>query len=227
MINQEVIKEMYKAGVHFGRKKSNTDPKMKPFIYGEKNGFQVISLEKTAEKLIAAGNFLAKIIKDGGKIIFVGTKPEAKKITEETAKRCGQLYVSGRWLGGTITNFSTISKRINHMKDLERKTESGELKKYTKKEQLNFEKELVELTKEFGGVRDLDKLPQAIFVFDVKHDAIAVKEAKKKKIPVIGLANTNADPNFVEYPIPANNNSVSSLKYLADKISEIVLANKL
>lgn len=225
MANQEMIKEMHQAGVHVGRQKSSTDPKMKPFIFGLKNNLQIIDLEKSAEKLSAALDLLRKVAQNGGKIIFVGTKPAARKTVEEAAKRCDQPHVTLRWLGGTLTNFSTISKRINYLKDLERKKETGELKKYTKKEQLTLERKLAELTEQLGGLKSLDKLPAAIFVADVKENEIVVKEAKIKKIPVVGLINTNADPTTIEYPIPANTNAASSIKYLVNKIAEAILSS--
>lgn len=224
-INKTLMQEMYGAGVHLGRKKSSViNPKMKPFIHGVKNNVHVINLEKTAEKLSEALRFLEKLAQGGGKIIFVGTKPVSRAIIAEAAQRCSQPSVTRRWLGGTLTNFPTIAKRIQFLKDLEQKKASGELEKYTKKERLQLEKKLQELTEQLGGLRNLERLPQAVFVVDVKENAIAVREAKKKRIPVVGLVDINADPTPIEYPVPANNNAVSSIRYLVNTISETILS---
>lgn len=222
MANQEIIKEMHQAGVHVGRQKSSTDPKMKPFIFGLKNNLQIIDLEKSAEKLSVALDLLRKVAQNGGKIIFVGTKPAAKKTVEEAAKRCGQPYVTLRWLGGTLTNFSTISKRINYLKDLERKKETGELKKYTKKEQLDLDREIAKLERFLGGVADMDKLPAAMFVVDTHHEIVAVKEAVRAGIPVVGVVDTNADPSLVDYVIPANDDAVKSIELIVGAVVEAI-----
>lgn len=220
------IDEMAKAGLHFGHKTSKYHPKMKPFLYGVRNGVQIISLEKTAEKLKETLKFIQELISEDKTLLLVGTKTQTKELVKEAARECQLPYVSERWLGGTFTNFDTILKRIEYFKDLEKKKAGGELEKYTKKEKAKFDRELENLEIKFGGIKDMAKLPDAVFVFDMKKDAIAVKEAREKGIKVIGMSDTNCDPTLADYPIPANDDAVSSIQYILDKVRKIALKAK-
>jgi len=226
-IQEAVMAEMAQAGLHLGRQKAKGHPKMKSYVYAVQNGFQIIDLAKTAECLEAALKFLADSARDGGAVLFVGTAPSARTIIEEAAKTVGMPYVSRRWIGGTLTNFKVVSGRLNHYKDLIKKREAGELQKYTKKEQLEFDKEIAKLEEKFGGIVNLDKVPAAVFVVNTKMDEIAVREARRTNVPVVALVNTDTDPTPVDWPIPANNNAVSAVKYVMDKIVETIKKAKI
>lgn len=216
------IEEMAEAGLQFGHKTSKCHPKMKPYLEGTRNTINIIDLSKTKEKFEEALKFIHNLIIEGKTLLLVGTKIPAKKMIEETAKECALPYVSERWLGGTFTNFETILKRINYFKELERKLKEGELEKYTKKEKALFSKELEKLRVKFEGIRDLTKLPDAIFVLGMREDELAVKEARKKGIKVIGVADTDTDPSLADFPIPANDDAVSSIKYILEKLKEVI-----
>jgi small subunit ribosomal protein S2 len=218
--------EMSQAGLHFGHRTSKINPKMKPYLYGTRNSVHIIDLEKTAEKLKEALNFIQEIISEGKILLLVGTKIQAKDLLKSVAEECGLPYVNERWLGGTFTNFETIKKRIEYFKDLEGKRKSGELEKYTKKEKANFDREIKGLQTRFGGIKSLTKVPEAIFVLDMNKDLLAVKEARAKGVKVIGIADTNVDPNLADYPIPANDDAVTSIKYILEKIKEAILKAK-
>jgi len=218
--------EMVQAGLHFGHKSSKVHPKMKDYIFGIRNGIYLIDIEKTKEKLKEVLNFIRQLISGGEIILLVGTKIQVKELVKETAKECGLPYVSERWLGGTFTNFEIIKKRIEYFKDLERKKAEGELEKYTKKERAKFDKELNNLEVKFGGIKEMNSLPSAVFVSDMKKDELAIKEAKLKGIKIIGISDTNVDPNLADYPIPANDDAVSSVKYILEKVKETILKAK-
>jgi small subunit ribosomal protein S2 len=218
--------EMLTAGVHFGHRVSASHPKMKPFLFGARNTVQIIDLEKSAEKLQQALEFIQNLVKEGGILLFIGTKFQAKAIVQETAKACGLPYVSNRWLGGTFTNFETIRKRVNYLKGLEKQKAEGELEKYTKKERLRIEREMAALEARLGGVKDMEKLPEAIFVCDMKKDFTAVREAKAKGVKVVGLTDTNINPALADYPIPANDDAISSIRYILGKVQEAILKTK-
>lgn len=222
------IEEMTKAGVHLGHRSSKCHPKMKPYIVGVKGSdhIHIINLEITAQKLKEALDFIQKLVKEGKIILFVGTRPGISLLVKETAQASQYPYVANRWLGGTLTNFQTIKKRIDHLKELERQKEGGELEKYTKKERLKIEKEIKDLEEKFEGIKDLEKLPDAIFVVGADKEQTAIKEAKKKNIPLIGIVDTNIDPTLFEWPIPASDNSISSVKYILDKVKEAILKAK-
>jgi len=225
IVSEATAQEMLKANVHFGHKKSLWNPKMKPYIYGIKGGIYIIDLEKTMEQLQKAIDLLKEIKGKGGKILFVETRPQGEAIVKETAKSLNMPYVLSRWIGGLLTNFKNLRKRVEYYLDLEKRRDEGELKKYTKKEQLDLEREIEKLKKRFDGIRDLDKLPDALFVLSIKAQMTAVKEARKKNIPVIALADTNSDPTLVDYPIPANDESLSSINYILGKIREALENN--
>ncbi len=218
--------EMAQAGLQFGHRTSRINPKMKPYIYGIRNSVHLIDLEKTAQNLKEALKFIQKIISEDKTLLLIGTKIQVKDLVKDIAKDCDLPYINERWLGGTFTNFKTIKKRIEYFKELEEKKEKGELAKYTKKERANMDKELRDLEIKFGGIKELKGLPDAIFVLDMKKDALAVKEAEKKGVIVIGIADTNVDPTLADYPIPANDDAISSVKYILEKMKEVILKAK-
>lgn len=220
------LEEMAKVGLHFGHKTSRIHPKMKPFLAGMRNGIHLIDLEKTVEKLKDALAFISKLVSEGKNLLLVGTKIQAKEIIRKTAEECDLSYVNARWLGGTFTNFESVKKRVDYFKDLERKKTEGELEKYTKKERAEFDKKIKELAGKFGGVKNMEKLPDAIFVVDMKKDILAIKEAKIKKIPIVAIADTSIDPSLADYPIPANDDAISSISYILEKVKEAVLKAK-
>jgi len=217
------IDEMTAAGLNFGHKVSKLHPKMKPFVSGIKNNVHVFDLEKTAKEFEKALGFISKIRDEGKTLLFVGTKIQMKELTKAAAEECKMPYVTERWLGGTFTNFETIQKRVNYFKDLEKKKETGELEKYTKKERLDFDKELAGLKIKFEGIRNTPKLPDAVLILDIKKDETCLREAKRKGIKIIALCDTNVDPTGIDYPIPANDDAISSVKYILDKIKETIL----
>ncbi|MFH1656743.1 MAG: 30S ribosomal protein S2 [Candidatus Nealsonbacteria bacterium] len=220
------LKDMVDAGVYYGHRTSRIHPKMKPYISGTKSTTHIIDLEKTIIYFNEALKYIKDIISEDKVLLFIGTKVHVKKIVEEIAKECGLPYINERWLGGTFTNFETIKKRIDYFKDLEKKKETGELQKYTKKERLDIDKELVKLEIKFGGIKKLEKLPDAIFVIDMRKDNLAIKEARKKGIKVVSIADTNVDPTLADYPIPANDDAISSVTYILNKVKEAILENK-
>jgi len=216
------IEEMEKAGVNFGHKVSKLHPKMKPYISGVKNNVHIFDLEKTSKELSKALTFISKLVSEGKSIVFVGTKIQLRAIISEAAGECGFPYVTERWLGGTFTNFETIQKRVSYFKDLEAKKQKGELEKYTKKEQLNFDREIAKLKIKFEGIRNMAKLPDAVFVFGLDKDLTCAKEAKIKGIKIISIVDTNVNPDIVDYPIPANDDTISSVRYIIDRVKETV-----
>jgi small subunit ribosomal protein S2 len=215
--------EMARAGLHFGHQTSRRHPKMEPYLSGVRNAVHIINLETTAKLLHDALNFVKKLIAENKVLLLVGTKIQVKNLVEDIAKECGVPYVSNRWLGGTFTNFETILKRIEYFKDLEKKKAEGELEKYTKKERAKINQEIQGLEIKFGGIKELTRLPDAIFVLDMKKDILAIKEAKAKGIKVVGIADTNTDPTLVDYPIPANDDAISSVRYILEKVKEVIL----
>jgi len=220
IISEKMAQKMFEAGVHFGHKKSNWNPKMTPYIYGLRNNIYIIDLEKTAEELAKALEFMKKIKENKGKILFVETRSQSQLLAEQTAKNCNMPYIISRWIGGLLTNFRTIRKRVEYFMDLEKKKSDGELKKYTKKEQQDFDEEIEKLKKKFEGIKNLDKLPDAVFVLSVKTQMTAIKEAKKKNIAVVGLVDTDSDPTLIDYPIPSNDESTSALKFILEQVEE-------
>jgi small subunit ribosomal protein S2 len=221
-IKLPTAEQLLEAGAHFGHKTSRWNPKMEPYIFGAKNAVHIIDLEKTLAKLKEAAEFAADVASKGGLIILVGTKPPVKKIIKEAAEASGMPYVNLRWLGGTLTNFKTIGKRLEYFRDLERKMAEGELKKYTKKEQLGFSRKLEEMEKSFGGIKNLIKLPEAIFVADLKENLLAVKEAKKSGIKVIAIADTNTNPKLADFPIPSSDDAASAVRIIVETIVEAI-----
>lgn len=221
IINKEKnLMEMLKAGVHFGHKTTKWNPKMSPYIFGVRNGVHIIDLEQTISGLNSALEFVNKIAASGGVMVFIGTKKQVKSLVKESAAKIGMPYVAERWIGGLFTNFEVISKQIKLLDQLEKDRDTGNFGKYTKKEQLNLVRKIKKLIQKFGGIRTLKKMPEAIFVADVNVDRIAVEEARKKNIPVVAIVDTDTDPTLVSYPIPANDDAISSVKLIVEKIAQ-------
>lgn len=225
--NEEgLIKKMAEAGVHFGHSKSRKNPRMSPYIYTLRNNIHIIDLVSSVRKLEEALEFIKEIVKKGGSILFVGIQPQAKEAVKEVAEECNVPYVIERWLGGILTNFKTIRNRVEYLLDLEKKKKTGELKKYTKREQMLFNEEIEKLNKNLGGIKELNKLPDAVLVLSIKNNLAAVKEARRKKISVIGLVDTDSDPMLADYPIPSNDDAVSALKFMLEQIKKIIIKSK-
>lgn len=221
------IEEMSAAGVQYGHKVSKLHPKMKHFVSGIKNNVHTFDLEKTAKEFEKALNFIGKLVSEGKVIIFVGTKVQLKALVKDSAEEVGVPYVTERWLGGTFTNFETIQKRVSYFKDLERKRETGELEKYTKKERLDFDKEIAILKTKFEGIRNMQKLPDAVLILGLDKDITCAREAKKKGIKIISIVDTNVNPDIVDYMIPANDDAISSVKYVLEKTKDCIINNRL
>lgn len=224
------VEEMEKAGVNFGHRASKLHPKMKSYISGVKNNENIFDLQKTAEEFKKALAFISRIISERPEgyptIIFVGTKIQLRATIQSAAEECEIPYVTERWLGGTFTNFDTIKKRVDYFKDLEGKQKAGELEKYTKKERLDFDKEIALLKIKFGGIKNMSKLPDAVFIFGLDKDITCAREAKKRGIKIISIVDSNVNPDIVDYPIPANDDAISSVSYIIDKVKETILNSK-
>jgi small subunit ribosomal protein S2 len=216
-----VIQEMTAAGLHFGHKTSKTHPKMKSYIGGVRNTVHMFDLAKTREKLQNALEYIQSLRAEGKTLLLVGTKIQIKNLVKETAAACNLPYVSERWIGGTFTNFGTIAKRIEYFRGLEQKKEAGELEKYTKKEQLGIAEEMKNLEMHFGGMKNLVKLPDAVFICDLDKNQLVLREAKNKGIAVVAIVDTNIDPTLVDYVVPANDDAQSSIRYILGKIKEL------
>ena len=218
------MKDLLEAGVHFGHQSKRWNPKMKPYIFTARNGVHVIDLAKTVPMLQDAYNFLKGVAADGGNVIFVGSKKQARHIIQDEAKRVGAMYITERWLGGLLTNFDSIKKSLQKLEDLKAQREGGELKQYTKKEQAIIDSEISRLERLLGGVSDLRQLPQALFIVDPHKEDIAVIEARQMGIPVVAVVDTNCDPTLIDYPIPGNDDALKSIKlfvsHMADAIEE-------
>lgn len=213
---------MLQAGMHFGHLTSKRHPKMQPFIFGQRSNINIIDLEKTATQLQIALNFVTEKVANGGTILFASTKLQAGALIEKYAKECGMPYIANRWIGGSLTNFSSIIRLPKKLKDLEGKFERGEMKKYTKKEQLAFQNEITKLKEVVEGMKTLEKLPDVLFICDLKKDRTALAEARKKHIPVVAISDSNTNPAGVDYVIPANDDAVKSLEIVIKLISEAV-----
>ncbi|KXB08842.1 30S ribosomal protein S2 [candidate division MSBL1 archaeon SCGC-AAA382N08] len=214
--------QMVQQGVHFGHSPSKLHPEMERYLYGIRNTINIIDLEQTAEKLKQALSFIKQLKEEDRTLLVVGTKIQVQDLTEEFAKQGGFPYVNERWIGGTFTNFDNISERIEYLKELEQKREEGEFEKYTKKEKADKEEEIEKLQRKFGGLKSLNGLPDAVLVLHMRKDDLAVREAQKKGVKIIGIADTNVDPTQADYPIPANDDAITSVQYILDKIEEVV-----
>jgi small subunit ribosomal protein S2 len=214
------MKSLLEAGVHFGHQTRRWNPKMKPYIFGSRNGIHIIDLQKTVNLFQKAYEFIVQTVTDGYPVLFVGTKKQAHESIVEESERCGMFYVVNRWLGGTLTNFQTIRKSIGRLKELEKMKEDGSINRYTKKEALKLEKELFKLERNLGGIKDMDKMPGAVFIVDSKKESIAVKEVKKLGIPLIAIADTNCDPDDIDYIIPGNDDAIRAIRLICSKIAD-------
>lgn len=220
------MKALLEAGVHFGHQTKRWNPKMKPFIYTARNGIYIIDLQKTLKYTRDAVVFVKSIIREGKKVIFVGTKKQAADAIKEEAIRCGMPYVSSRWLGGTLTNFVTIKQRIERFKYLEEQDATGGLDKYPIKEKMNMQKELKKLKENLEGLKEIEDLPGAIFVIDVKHEENAIKEANKLGIPVVGVVDTNCDPDGVDVIIPGNDDAIRAVRLMCKIMADSIIEEK-
>ncbi|MEC1260894.1 30S ribosomal protein S2 [Bacillus swezeyi] len=220
------MKQLLEAGVHFGHQTRRWNPKMKRYIFTERNGIYIIDLQKTVKKVEEAYNFTKNLAADGGKILFVGTKKQAQDSVREEAERSGMYFVNQRWLGGTLTNFETIQKRIKRLKDIEKMQENGTFDVLPKKEVVQLKKELERLEKFLGGIKDMKELPDALFIIDPRKERIAVAEARKLNIPIIGIVDTNCDPDEIDVVIPANDDAIRAVKLLTSKMADAILEAK-
>ncbi len=217
---QVTMKEMLDAGVHFGHQTQRWNPKMKPFVYTARGGIHIIDLQKTVIRAQKAADFVKEVAANGGSIIFVGTKKQAIEPITEAAQRCGQYYVTKRWLGGMLTNFQTIKASIDRLRKIDQMREKGETTFFTKKERARLEKEYLKLSEYLNGIREMKDMPSAMFVVDLPKEHIAVAEAKRLGIPVVAIADSNADPEEIEFPIPGNDDAIRSIKLFANLIAD-------
>jgi small subunit ribosomal protein S2 len=220
------VPELLAAGCHFGHLTRRWNPKMRPYIFMERNGIHIIDLMKTKSLLDDASNAIAKIVAEGKRVLFVGTKKQAKDIIREEAVRCGQFYVSERWLGGCLTNFTTIRKSVKRLTNIEKMESDGTFDKITKKEGLFLSREKEKLNKVLSGVVEMTRLPGAIFVVDIKKEAIAVKEARRLGVPIFAIVDTNCDPETVDYAVPANDDAIKSVQVVTRAFADAVLMGK-
>ncbi len=220
------IKQLLESGAHFGHQTSHWHPRMKNFIFTKRNGIHIIDLEQTVGLLKKAGDFVKDLIAGGGDILFVGTKKQAQEIIEEVAKRCGMYYVNQRWLGGVLTNFTTIQTRIDYLVRLEDQKDRGEYGYLTKKEAIKVEKEIMRLNRQIGGLKEMTSLPSAIFIIDIIKEKSALAEAKRVGIPVVAVVDTNCDPTPIDYPIPANDDAIKAIRLMCNNIADAVMEGK-
>lgn len=220
------IKLLLEAGVHFGHQRRRWNPRMKPFVFTLRNGIHIIDLQQSLERLNKARDFVRELVADGGKIVFVGTKKQAQEAIEEEARRCGAYYVSRRWLGGTLTNFATIQSRIDYLVRLEDSHARGEFERLTKKEALKLEKQMQRLNMLFSGVKEMTQIPDALFVVDMLKEKIAVAEAKQLGIPIIAMVDTDADPRDVDFPVPANDDAIKSIRLVCGVLADAIIDGK-
>lgn len=221
------IKALLEAGVHFGHKTSRWHPKMAPYIHSKRQDSHIIDLTKTVEGLEKALPFITKVVASGKQVLFVGTKKQAKDITKEAAEKVGQPYVTGRWMGGMLTNVSTITSQIKSLKNLERRMDSGELaNRYSKLEVQRYQEEIDDLNRKYGGIKELQNKPGVVFVTDILEDANAVREANKLGIPVVAIVDSNADPSAIDYVIPGNDDAIKGLKLVLDYVVQAVEEGK-
>lgn len=220
------MKQLLEAGVHFGHQAKRWNPKMGKYIFTERNGIHIIDLHKTLKKVEEGYEAVKNATKDGGKLLFVGTKKQAQDAIKDEALRCGMYYVNNRWLGGMLTNFETIKKRINRLKDLEKMEADGTMELLPKKEAAGLRKEKGKLEKNLGGIKDMNGLPSIIFIVDTKKETLAIAEARKLRIPIVGIIDTNADPDEVDYIIPANDDAIRSVSLISSVMANAVIESK-
>lgn len=223
---QVTMRQMLEAGLHFGHQTRRWNPKMKPYIYGPRNGIYIINLDKTMRKFRTAYDFIAEKVANGGSVLFVGTKRQAQEIVAQEAERCGMFYVNHRWLGGMMTNFQTIKRSVERLKRIEAMQDDGTINRFPKKEILMMEKERVKLDRNLGGIKNMRTLPDIVYVIDPRNEEIAVSEANKLHIPVVALTDTNCDPEGIDYIIPGNDDAIRSIKLITSLIAEAVIEGK-
>lgn len=226
MANIISMKQLLEAGVHFGHQTRRWNPKMQPFIFMDRNGIHIIDLQQTVTRLNEAYNFVKDLAARGGTVLFVGTKKQAQEAVAEEAKRCGMFYVNQRWLGGMLTNFQTIQSRIRYLRELEARKERGDFERLPKKEVQRLQDDMVRLERILGGIKDMKRLPNAVFIIDTRKERTAVLEARRLEIPVIALADTNCDPDEMDYPIPANDDAIRAVRLLCSKIADAVIEGR-
>lgn len=220
------MKQLLEAGVHFGHQTRRWNPKMAPYIFTERNGIYIIDLQKTVKKVDEAYDFLRSVAEEGKSILFVGTKKQAQEAVKEEALKSGMFYVSERWLGGMMTNFATIRKSINRLKELEAMEEDGTFEVLSKKEVLALKREQEKLEKSLGGIKDMEELPGALFIVDPRKERIAVAEAKKLNIPIVAIVDTNCDPDEIDYVIPGNDDAIRAVKLLTSRMADAVIEGR-
>jgi len=220
------IKALLEAGAHFGHQTARWHPRMKKYIFTEKNGIHIIDLQQTTVMLARAYDFIRDVAARGEEIIFVGTKKQAKETVEEEAKRCGMFYVNQRWLGGMLTNFATIQARIDYLVRLEDRKARGEFNYLTKKEALKLDEEITRLNRQLGGFKEMTRFPGALFITDPTKDKIALAEARRTRVPVVAVADTNCDPDEIDYPIPANDDAVRAIRLVTSRMADAALEGK-
>lgn len=220
------IKELLEAGVHFGHQTNRWNPKMKKYIYGERNGIYIVDLQKTAKKFEKAYEFVKNVAAEGQAILFVGTKRQAQEIIQEEARRCGMFYVTHRWLGGMLTNFQTIRKSVEKLKKLEAAQTDGTFERLPKKEVAKLEKERVQLEKNLEGIKEMTTLPGAVYVVDTRMERTAVLEARRLMIPIVAIVDTNCDPDEIDYPIPGNDDALRAIKLITTRIADAVIEGR-
>ena len=225
-MNAIAMKDLLEAGVHFGHQTKRWNPKMKPYIFGERNGIYILDLGRTSRLYREAADFVSNIAAQGGTVLFVGTKRQAQDAISEESQRCGMFHVNQRWLGGLLTNFSTIQRSLARLRDLEALATDGRADTLSKKELARLDKERRKLAKNLDGIRGMGRLPDAVFIVDTKHEQIAVDEARKLKIPVIGVVDTNCDPDEVDFVIPGNDDALRSIRLFSAGIADAVLAGR-
>jgi len=220
------IKELLEAGAHFGHQTSHWHPRMKNYIFTKRDGIHIINLELTAGLLDKACTFVKEIVAEGGTVLFVGTKKQAHDAIEEEAKRCGMFYVNNRWIGGTLTNFTTIQSRIDYLVRLEDQKEKGEFSRLPKKEALGIEEEIARMNKQLGGIKEMTRIPSVLFIIDTVKESIAIAEAKRVGIPIVAVVDTNSNPIDIDYLIPANDDAIRAIKLICHRIADSVLEGK-
>ena len=226
MPESTTIRELLEAGAHFGHQTSRWNPRMKSYIFTKRDGIHIIDLEQTVTMLDKACEFVRQVAEEGGSILFVGTKKQAQEAVEEEARRCGMFFVNHRWIGGTLTNFSTIQSRIDHLVLLEDQQARGGFSRLPKKEVMKIEEEIERLNRQMGGFKEMTSLPAAMFIVDTSKEAIALAEARRARIPVIAMVDTNSDPNDVDYPIPSNDDAIRAIRLVCSRIADSIIEGK-
>ncbi len=217
------MKALLEAGAHFGHQTRRWDPRMKPFIFTQRNGIHIIDLQQTVRRLEEAGEWVSDIVAHGGTVLFVGTKKQAQETIQSEAGRCGMPFVNSRWLGGTLTNFTTIQGRIDHLVRLEDAMERGEFGRHSKKDVLKIDEEIIRLNRHFGGIKELTKLPAAVFIVDPSMEYIAVAEANRVGTPIVAMTDTNCNPDLIDFPIPSNDDAIRAVRLVTARIADAVL----